>query len=463
MPFSLAMNSVMNSAMNKFFNLFPEARLYPHKNDQADWPSLFKHAAVLPALLLIIFIMLFVSRILYWDEWNAAQFIIRAQDEGLKLGMLWEPHNEHRIVLGRIAYYLNSLWNILPARLMIVSILIHLGIYEFLRRRVFMQIKFRSSQTWLNGIFIVTLSFFFFSPAQKQNFFWGFQIVWFFQMLGFYLAIHAALLRKKTFLVGAVFLGYLSVASWVSVLPIIGIIYLLHFVQAESQQKKLVLYEIVGFSLFSLFLFLAYVYGEPPSLKNHFFEILISQPYKPILFILQVLGSPFATLGRNLAYFCAICFIAATCFCFKAAYFRKRALEFYLVLLAFVSSLLICVGRVQLWTTGDFIADRYATLVIPGWLAIFVILLTQIPNLNLEFRKYAIIVLSVLTANIWIKGIGEEYDRQVELDRARTYLIEALKSDHPSDRQADMGHLYHNQEYLWNMARDLHKKNMFPF
>ena len=116
----------------------------------------------------------------FMDQWDLVPLLEKAHAGELGLSDIWTQHNEHRIFFPRLLMLaLASLthWNIMYELYtnMILAGLILLFLYSLLNKTYG-----NYTPSWL----IVVLSFLVFSPAQWENWSWGWQIQIFLSVLG---------------------------------------------------------------------------------------------------------------------------------------------------------------------------------------------------------------------------------------------------------------------------------------
>jgi hypothetical protein len=111
------------------------------------------------------------------DQWSMVGFLMETHDRpGLRA--LWSQHNEHRIILQRLAGLADMFWfgnrSISLRAEIIATQFLHLGVFVYACRRWG---KFSvSTLAALAGF----LAYCFFSPLQMENFNWGFQVTFVF-------------------------------------------------------------------------------------------------------------------------------------------------------------------------------------------------------------------------------------------------------------------------------------------
>lgn len=115
-----------------------------------------------------------------WDEWEWAELVYAAHQHTLTLGRLWQPHNEHRILVPNLLMLaLDALGGWTPVREQLLSLvmlaLTQLAVWRIVRRTV---------PTALRGIAFLGATVLLLGLAQFENLSWGFQMAWFLCNLG---------------------------------------------------------------------------------------------------------------------------------------------------------------------------------------------------------------------------------------------------------------------------------------
>src|SRR5689334_2335669 len=115
----------------------------------------------------------------YCDEWGLANLLSAVRAGQSSLEMFWAPHNEHRILFPKIAFLILIIvtgWN--SVSMMVASWGVIAGTAVFLFQGFTRVYNDTRRGYWL---ITVALSFLlFFSPIQRQNWLWSFQLTFFF-------------------------------------------------------------------------------------------------------------------------------------------------------------------------------------------------------------------------------------------------------------------------------------------
>lgn len=128
----------------------------------------------------------------FWDEWSDNPTILaQFKDQNLNWTMLFQPHNEHRIVTTRIAliasFFMLGEWNT-QANMFVSSILI--GVITIIWSYTLVKLQFPK---WIAVVSAALLI----SPAQYQNIAWGFQTSFYFTVLSIVAGISIITCAKR--------------------------------------------------------------------------------------------------------------------------------------------------------------------------------------------------------------------------------------------------------------------------
>jgi hypothetical protein len=180
-------------------------------------------AMFLPWLLNAVLVAWLARSVPWWDEWDVVDWWLRARAGGVDPAALWAPHNEHRIVLPRLLFYLalESGAGLVP--LMLLSQLLFgatLGLLAPLLRQ--------ASAGWPLPRRLVTLTAFAafaLSWVQWLNMLMALQLSWSVALFGIVLALSGmadVTSRWAPWRLGAgVAIAYLSCAIWLVLVPLL--------------------------------------------------------------------------------------------------------------------------------------------------------------------------------------------------------------------------------------------------
>jgi hypothetical protein len=338
-------------------------------------PAVFTGFAMVFVLLVLFKVYASFDSIPYWDMYSSYLGFYARFTAGDWFA-LWEPHNEHRIVLTKLLFLMDLsaldgttrfLWYVNVVLAGLIALLLVLFLREVPEHLAF---------AWTPA-FLVALSF---SELQKENLYWSFQSQFFLAYLLPLAALYLALLsvtrpdRSTTWFAASTGLGILSVgtmANGVLALPVLTVFALL--MRMSWQRVGL----LAGLSVICI---LVYVQGSPdnpdtPPLS----QVLREEPLTLVHYVLTYLGSPFRKLGRDVASLAGLFLLILA---LRAAWRhipRGRASAAEIALLGFMGYILLtaivtAIGRVS-FGVGQAGSSRYATPNLMNWCALFMLYL----------------------------------------------------------------------------------------
>jgi hypothetical protein len=326
------------------------------------------------------------SALPFWDMWDGEVTWFFNLDPG-NIVQWWAQHNEHRILLARIFFYVDMrifqgsggflLISNIAAMLVLISLLL-LGLLMRLRegaelRRPLATIVFPAS--------VVTILAS--SWIQNSNLLWGFQIqfwlVYIFPLAMFLLLAHLLVLRPQS--LRRKFLEYLAVLSLVGavlsmsnglVAAWIGVL----FVFLYGFRKRLrIMFVSTSTILTGLYL---WDYVTPGSHVSPF-QTLLHHPLSAVEYFLAYLGGPIqfftgkSTLAVAAGFAVFLVFVTITFYFFKKG--RAHPVAFALVAFsAFIvsSAVMTSLARASFGTDQAF-ASRYQTPVLALWATLIIV------------------------------------------------------------------------------------------
>ena len=136
---------------------------------------------LLPAALLVICVSRYGVNVPYGDGWLMIPLIEKWQNHQLTLSDIFQQHNEHRIAIPKLIYLAFATltnWNLRAEMFFSIALCIgtSFGLYLLLKQTV------RLSRTQVLLLWCVC-NIFIFSPAQAENWLWGFQLQMFIPQL----------------------------------------------------------------------------------------------------------------------------------------------------------------------------------------------------------------------------------------------------------------------------------------
>lgn len=274
----------------------------------------------LPPLLILLFVNRWSVNVPFWDEWDFATMVAKARTGGLTFQEMWEPHNEHRLIVVRVMVlalaFLGGGWNVVHEQYanvllagLFLLVLWRLLVFTTKLSATTMPDKVANSKTpWSIATWLtVAASWLVFSTSQWQNWFWGFQMAWFAEIglvlatiwlvsrfpgrwLSFSLAVMLSVVA--TFMLGA------GLMVWPSLL--LGLMLGQHNGTRAWPLRFSAIWLFAAAGSLAL-----YFYNFPvrPSDEDKLF--FLQQPFQYIIYVLAYLGAPIAgwsgPLGSALA------------------------------------------------------------------------------------------------------------------------------------------------------------------
>jgi len=245
-------------------------------------------AAIVPAILLAIWVSAYGVNVPYSDEWRMIPLFAKWHDHQLSFADLYQQHNEHRIVIPKLIYLAFATfthWNLHYEMYFSVALCFatSAAVYTLLRR------TFPLNQTkplllWIACNVVI------FSPVQAENWMWGFQLQLFIPNLCLVLSLVALTLdtnRSIRLVLAAIFtvIGTFSFGNGLLLWPAIGLFMILRRERTSSIILWTVLCAVVATT---------YFVGYVPAPKRH--PVTGGWLDYPTYF-LAFLGSPLARDG----------------------------------------------------------------------------------------------------------------------------------------------------------------------
>lgn len=342
------------------------------------------------------------SPIPHWDTWSLWKHIIIDGQSPRSLAWLWSQHNEHRIAITRILFFLDyKLFSVSHIPLLVLNYIFALVSCWIL----YLYIKNIGNENgWQFKIvlsFSLVLSGLLFSLMQWENFYWEFQSQFFLaQVLPF--AAFFLLFKSKHGELDAAFwaacvLGILSagcMANGVLALPM-AFVYLV--LAGDSRKKKIIalsLSIVVGATYFHNYI--------SPAHHDHLIDALKNRPVEFFIYVASYLGAPFNYLyeSKLIAIIFGIAIIEMAAFFLWKIITQEKPLEanqkLNLSLLFFIGYVMATAvgtaGGRLIFGIDQALSGRYTTPTIMAWSAMFVVLANNLVLAQLNsLKRYAII------------------------------------------------------------------------
>lgn len=346
------------------------------------------------------------SSIPFWDTWDGQlNFYLRVN--GGDWTAWFEQHNEHRIILSRILFWLDltffggKSWFLVVVNYSLVAV--NAVLFYRIVRTIFSDRKSNNFKVVI-GLFI---SAWIFQWMQNQNLIWAFQSQFFlvqtFSLASFYVlsqAINPMRKNSNKYFIASCFLGFISawtMANGLAVLPMM-LIFLI------SCRQSLVRLSILA-SL-SVATCLLYFWGyKTPDQHSAALTTFIVDPLGMIQYASLYLGGPFYYLagrgefGKLLAYvfgFSLFPILLHFTYSFIRDFKDKHSqlsLCFY-VAFVFLSALITAGGRLK-FGVDQALESRYTTPALMAWAAILIIAVSKLKSLNNDFFKSKVFLICI--------------------------------------------------------------------
>ncbi len=311
-------------------------------------------------------------RVPFQDEFSVLDTLQRVQTHRLTFTSLWQPHNEHRIFFPRLilaALAWASHWD--SQVMMVVSWFAMTGAFFVIFVRLW-----RATDVGLrpwSAIAVVVAAGWFFSPAQQENWLWGFQLAFFLVQVSTVLSLAALTSAKPTAwrLTFAVVFGVIATFSAAQGLIVWPALLVTGVCFARTNEERLEIMAVlagVAAVVGSAYLVNYHVVGS-----THLgLRVLLGQSLNLVRFFVGLLGAPLAfgvssNLQLRFQWACALGFLLlVTYFTLVVLSARRKLLRhaaFWVGLGVF--SLGFCVittyGRMQFGLTTSASTSRYIT------------------------------------------------------------------------------------------------------
>lgn len=313
------------------------------------------------------------SPLFFWDSWECIAFIDSFSSGNWQA--LWAQHNEHRIILTKLLFFLDFLlFKGNPAPLIILNyILVGLSCFFFIW-------AWKETQSPLRFIpcFLVSCLFFW---SQSENFEWEFQSQFFLVHLLAFIAfffLYKSQFRthRKTYFILSIIVGIFSagtMATGIFVLPLMFFYGLL----AKIGKKKIII--ILTLSILILYIFFYDYHFSSKTLGYLFLNI-----NEFVKYIFVYLGNPFfylsSTSSLTIASFFGKVFLSLFLYSCMIIY-RKNYKKIYIVFFIFIFYIIIessitSIGRMQ-YGISQAIAHRYTTPTIMAWCILYLMFFSK--------------------------------------------------------------------------------------
>ena len=407
------------------------------------------------------------SAIPYWDMWDGTLSFAIKSSQG-DWSVWWQQHNEHRIILSKILFWMDINWF---GGLSMFLIAINYLIVFVSALTLCLIFKAYSNEPLRRSTILLEIFIFgwLFQWMQYQNFVWGFQsqflLVQLLPLCAFFFLAKSdpsPINFDRNFLIACAF-GVLSIgtmANGLIVLPMM-IVYSLYTKQSKYRIGLLLILALV-----CMYFYLADY--KSPGNHGSFFSTAMHDPWGLAKYAFVYLGSPFYYLSRELgisvALFSGVIFIifyvtivSQTVFC-VARNPIKIALLFYIAFLVFTA--LITGGGRLIFGLQQALDSRYTTPAIMAWTSLLILyspaILIAIKKLRV-IGKIVIISICLIILSLQIRA----FDSMEQLNFTKSVAGLALAMSIPDSEKIKA--VYPSTEGALAISKAAQQKNFSFF
>ncbi|MGF6204814.1 hypothetical protein [Pseudomonas frederiksbergensis] len=412
------------------------------------------------------------SPVPYWDMWAGYLYFFTKIATG-DYSEWWAQHNEHRIVLSKLFFWMDIRWfGGLNYSLIIINyMLVSAACLTFIQ---LLKDTFKSlPEKELLYFFVFIIVGWLFSWSQHDNLSWGFQSQFFMAQLlplcAFYFLYKMSCAQNKSliyFLLASLF-GVLSVgtmANGILALPLM----LVYGVFCRIGLRR----NAVLFALMVVCISL-YFYGyKAPAGHGSLVDAVTHNPLGVVHYIFVYVGSPFAFIipvqdassRENIATLAGLFFIAVAAY---YAYLNIRATQknyLHLCLLFFIlyfggTALGTAGGRLMLGGVEQALTSRYSTPALMAWAALLIMVMPVIVGWAGKRRIVlpAFLALSIAVLNGQAGALESQDNEHFER------LVAALSLDLKVKDRSQILHVFPSVEWVLDAATYPSEKHLSIF
>ncbi len=352
------------------------------------------------------------------DMWDGyIEFYRQVQDGGLSVW--WAQHNEHRILLSRLLFWLDlTAFKGSGVILIFINYILATciaGIFFLILKAGF---KGKKNQLLIcYSFFILAFSF---SWIQMENLIWGFQsqffLVFLLPLIAFYNLYQSSLNEKdiKFFLISCI-VGTCSAGTMVNGVLTLPLMIVLSVVLKLNKKKTICL------SVLSCVVLFLYFY-DYRSIGYHAspLDSIFHHPLEFLEYFFLYLGGPFYYLtggSQPVGEFAGVFILGSSIYWMYKNFKNKNSSSLQWILLAFIFYILLTViatagGRLGI---SSSVTSRYMTPALMAWSALFILYTL---NLRSEYKVAPILVLTLWMLLPWqeralISAAGSVFEQKL--------------------------------------------------
>lgn len=330
---------------------------------------------ILPLVFQVVYLCSFAVDLPWWDQWLLVpgfRAMFSGEPDRILAG-LWAQHNEHRLPLPRLIFFLLARvtdWNVLAEMWLSLGVVMvtFAGWWLIYRKTV-------GTSLW--GF--VPIAWLVFSLGQWENILFGMQLGFYLQAFGTVFALYFLSLRSWQSAIAAILCGLvasLSLNAGLFVWPA-GVFLAL---ASRASRSRLAAWTVVGIATFAIYFTGYHFPHEHPPLTSGLFS-----PITTARFFLMNVGASLGGGVKDLSLAMGVCLLVVMSLTVYSRIRRgprlrldwppSEALAATLILLSLVSSATITVARVGFGYIDWAMSSRYTTMTTMGIIGAYMLLL----------------------------------------------------------------------------------------
>lgn len=392
------------------------------------------------------------SPVPFWDMWDGyLGFYVKVMSGDVSAW--WAQHNEHRIVLARLFFWLDFVLFSGQGWFLVVINYLFQAVVCLVFWTIWKEIK-DEKHNWI-GFFLIAWLFWW---IQKNNLEWGFQSQFILAQLlplaalyFLHRSVHAEMGLNKWFVL-AVALGILStgsMANGVLALPIMT----LYAMLTRLGLRRIAILGGASILMLGLYFF-DYV---APAGHGSLGQAIRTNPIGLMHYVVVYVGGAFSfgnrTIGVWTATVAGVFLVGSSCVFALRVLAKPKEATLQLALLAFI----LYIGGTALGTAGgrlifgieQALESRYMTPSLMAWSALVILYLPQINSLRLSVQNklwvcFAILLLLMLPKQL--ESLGSKKDRNFDRQLAALAVEMGVKDD------AQIQHVFPSVPWIMSIA-----------
>ena len=401
----------------------------------------------------------------YWDEWQLVPLLEKLRVGTLRVSDLWAQHNEHRVLLPRVALLaLASVsgWDVrdeLYANVALAVVSLSL-----------LCVLLGKSVGGRSGPLSVAASVMMFSMAQWENWSWGWQMSFFMNGLAATTAAVALAYwpEKRWAILAASMAGVMATLSLASGIVLLWLVPATVALCGDRHRRI----DVVWTALIAGVLSALYLWGYHRPV--HHPALGYDRPLDLAVYLLAYLGSPFAGSSvRSAAMFGVLgvlMLVSAACSVWRLGGAARRAATPWLFLASYVvgTGALTGLGRVGFGTT-QALASRYTTLSCLFWISTLAVAVVALERYFTSSRRRGRLAMAAALASFVVlvgRGYTDSYAAGHRLFKERFDAFRRARRCVMTFRTAPdscFDVVYHRHDVLRERLEILERLRLGPF